>query len=57
MNLGQSGDTGAGGVFGLLDTTNGDVAISGGSYTSKLVTGSSSIYGGLVGRVQDVTFI
>lgn len=55
VNLGQSGDTGAGGVFGLLDTTNGDVAISGGSYTSKLVTGSSSIYGGLVGRVQDVT--
>lgn len=55
VNLGQSGDTGAGGVFGLLDTTNGDVAISGGSYTSKLVTGSNSIYGGLVGRVQDVT--
>lgn len=55
VNLGQSGDTGAGGVFGLLDTTNGDVAISGGLYTSKLVTGSSSIYGGLVGRVQDVT--
>ena len=55
VNLGQSGDTGAGGVFGLLDTTNGDVAISGGSYTSKLVTGSSSIYGGLVGRIQDVT--
>lgn len=55
VNLGQSGDTGAGGVFGLLDTTNGDVAISGGSYTSKLVAGSSSIYGGLVGRVQDVT--
>lgn len=55
VNLGQSGDTGAGGVFGLLDTTNGDVAISGGSYTSKLATGSSSIYGGLVGRVQDVT--
>lgn len=55
VNLGQSGDTGAGGVFGLLDTTNGDVAISGGSYASKLVTGSSSIYGGLVGRVQDVT--
>ncbi len=55
VNLGQSGDTGAGGVFGLLDTTNGDVAISGGLYTSKLVTGSISIYGGLVGRVQDVT--
>lgn len=55
VNLGQSGDTGAGGVFGLLDTTNGDVAISGGLYTSKLVTGSNSIYGGLVGRVQDVT--
>lgn len=55
VNLGQSGDTGAGGVFGLLDTTNGDVKISGGSYTSKLVTGSNSIYGGLVGRVQDVT--
>lgn len=55
VNLGQSGDTGAGGVFGLLDTTNGDVTISGGSYASKLVAGSGSIYGGLVGRVQDVT--
>lgn len=39
VNLGQSGDTGAGGVFGLLDTTNGDVTISGGSYASKLVGG------------------
>lgn len=55
VNLGQSGDTGAGGVFGLLDTTTGDVTISGGSYASKLVAGSGSIYGGLVGRVQDVT--
>lgn len=55
VNLGQGGDAGAGGAFGLLDTTNGDVTISGGSYTSKLVKSSSSIYGGLVGRVQDVT--
>lgn len=55
VKLGQSGDMGAGGVFGLLDTTNGDVTISGGSYASKLVAGSGSIYGGLVGRVQDVT--
>lgn len=56
VNLGQSDDAGAaGGVFGLLDTTNGDVTISGGSYTSKLVEGSNSIYGGLVGRVQDMT--
>ena len=55
VNLGQSGDTGAGGMFGLLDTTNGDVTISGGSYASKLVAGSGSIYGGLVGRVQDLT--
>ena len=55
VNLGQSGDAGAGGVFGLLDTTNGDVTIAGGSYTSKLVSGANSVYGGLVGRVQDVT--
>ena len=55
VNLGQGGDAGAGGAFGLLDTTNGDVTISGGSYTSKLVKSSSSIYGGLVGRVQDAT--
>ena len=55
VNLGQSGDAGAGGVFGLLDTTNGDVTIAGGSYTSKLVSGTNSVYGGLVGRVQDVT--
>lgn len=55
VNLGQGGDAGAGGAFGLLDTTNGDVTISGGSYTSKLVASANSIYGGLVGRVQDVT--
>lgn len=46
----------AGGLFGRLDITNGDVTIQGGSYKSKLVGGEDSdndrgSYGGIAGNV------
>lgn len=46
----------AGGLFGRLDITNGDVTIQGGSYKSKLVGGEDSVnyrggYGGIAGNV------
>ena len=46
----------AGGLFGRLDITNGDVTIRGGSYKSKLVGGQDSdgdrgSYGGVAGNV------
>ena len=52
--LGQSGVNGAGAVFGLLDTSNGDVTFSGGTYKSSLIDGDKqTVYGGLVGRLRD----
>lgn len=46
----------AGGLFGRLDITNGDVTIQGGSYKSKLVGGEDNdsdrgSYGGIAGNV------
>lgn len=50
----------AGGIFGSLDVTNGDVTVQGGVYKSKLVAGNDGnsgtssdrgLYGGLVGDV------
>ena len=46
----------AGGLFGRLDITNGDVTVRGGSYKSKLVGGQDSDsdrggYGGIAGNV------
>lgn len=47
----------AGGLFGELDISNGDVAVSGGSYTSTLQNGTDNNnsvrgnYGGLVGKL------
>ena len=45
----------AGGLFGVLDISNGDVAVNGGSYTSTLQNGKDDNkhgnYGGLVGRL------
>ena len=46
----------AGGLFGRLDITNGDVTIRGGSYKSKLVGGGDNAndrgsYGGIAGNV------
>lgn len=45
----------AGGLFGVLDISNGDVAVNGGSYTSTLQNGKDDNkhgnYGGLVGKL------
>lgn len=45
----------AGGLFGVLDISNGDVTVSGGSYTSTLQNGKDDNkhgnYGGLVGKL------
>lgn len=47
----------AGGLFGVLDISNGDVTVSGGSYTSTLQNGTDNNssargnYGGLVGKL------
>lgn len=45
----------AGGLFGVLDISNGDVTINGGSYTSTLQNGKDDnkhgSYGGLVGKL------
>ena len=45
----------AGGLFGVLDISNGDVTINGGSYTSTLQNGKDDNkhgnYGGLVGKL------
>lgn len=47
----------AGGLFGVLDISNGDVVVNGGSYTSTLRNGTDNIngargnYGGLVGKL------
>ena len=45
----------AGGLFGVLDISNGDVAANGGSYTSTLQNGKDDNkhgnYGGLVGKL------
>lgn len=45
----------AGGLFGVLDISNGDVTINGGSYTSTLQNGRDDNkhgnYGGLVGKL------
>ena len=45
----------AGGLFGVLDISNGDVAVNGGSYTSTLQNGMDDNkhgnYGGLVGKL------
>lgn len=49
----------AGGLFGVLDISNGDVAVNGGSYTSTLQNGTDNSnnngvrgnYGGLVGKL------
>ena len=46
----------AGGLFGSLDVTNGDVIIQGGTYKSRLVAGADSdgdrgSYGGIAGNV------
>ena len=47
----------AGGLFGSLDITNGDVTVSGGTYKSKLTAGSDDSannrgsYGGVAGNV------
>ena len=46
----------AGGLFGRLDLTNGDVTVKGGAYRSKLATGKDSdadrgSYGGVAGNV------
>lgn len=44
-----------GGLFGVLDISNGDVAVNGGSYTSTLQNGKDDNkhgnYGGLVGKL------
>lgn len=45
----------AGGLFGVLDISNGDVVVNGGSYTSTLQNGKDDNrhgnYGGLVGKL------
>lgn len=47
----------AGGLFGVLDISNGDVTVNGGSYTSTLQNGTDNKesargnYGGLVGKL------
>ena len=45
----------AGGLFGVLDISNGDVTVNGGSYTSTLQNGKDDNkhgnYGGLVGKL------
>lgn len=47
----------AGGLFGVLDISNGDVTVNGGSYTSTLQNGTDNNssargnYGGLVGKL------
>lgn len=47
----------AGGLFGVLDISNGDVTVNGGSYTSALQNGTDNNssargnYGGLVGKL------
>ncbi len=47
----------AGGLFGVLDISNGDVTVNGGSYTSTLQNGADNNssargnYGGLVGKL------
>ena len=45
----------AGGLFGVLDISNGDVAVNGGSYTSTLQNGKDDNkhgnYGGLAGKL------
>lgn len=54
--VGLSAKKRAGGLFGRLDITNGDVTVRGGSYKSKLVGGQDSDgdrggYGGIAGNV------
>lgn len=45
----------AGALFGMADITNGDIVVQGGTYKSKLASGTdgstSGSYGGLVGKV------
>ncbi len=42
----------AGALFGMADISNGDIAVQGGTYKSKLTSGSGGgSYGGLVGKV------